>query len=335
MKKRICFFLALALLLSGCSVAAGAEAVSTGAPTESAAPAPETAAPTEPAVDAGLSGTVMELPDELTVSADAPRAVFTVRFPKMDLTGAPAGRRCSLTVSRDGAEVLAVPDLVLLPGVEQRVVIPIPFTRYMPAQTSLTVRLQYGEESLERELPVTLENFSDEIYAARTGDRRPYSISVLHNQNVVIVYGKDDTGAYTMPVKVFVCSTGRWTPSGAYTLGWKAPWRALFGGVYGQYACHITGNILFHSVPYFYRDKGTLETEEYNKLGTTASMGCVRLAVQDVKWIYDNCPTGTMVRIYNTDTLPVEKPEPIHIDPDSPYAGWDPTDPDPENPWNS
>ncbi|MFR5209625.1 MAG: L,D-transpeptidase family protein [Clostridia bacterium] len=28
----------------------------------------------------------------------------------------------------------------------------------------------------------------------------------------------------------------------------------------------------------------------FNKLGEQASQGCVRLAVSDAKWVYDNCP---------------------------------------------
>lgn len=42
-----------------------------------------------------------------------------------------------------------------------------------------------------------------------------------------------------------------------------------------------------------------LELEEFNKLGEQASQGCVRLAVSDAKWVYDNCPTGTNVSIYD------------------------------------
>ena len=73
---------------------------------------------------------------------------------------------------------------------------------------------------------------------------------------------------------------------------------------------------------------------EYNKLGTDASKGCVRLSVRDVKWIYDNCPRGTTVKIYDGN-LPsgVSKPSSIKIDENSPNKGWDPTDPDKKNPW--
>lgn len=166
----------------------------------------------------------------------------------------------------------------------------------------------------------------------------PYYLVVNRAQNLVIVYSRDDAGEYTVPCKAMVCSVGLngKTPTGTFLTSDKYVWRALVGGVYGQYATRITGSILFHSVPYYSRDKGDLEKEEYNKLGDDASLGCVRLCVADAKWIYDNCPSGTKVTIYDGyDAEPLAKPSPIRIDPDDERSGWDPTDPDPENPWRA
>ena len=165
---------------------------------------------------------------------------------------------------------------------------------------------------------------------------KPYYLRVNYGANVVTVYTQDQEGTYSVPVKAMVCSTGRGTPrSGTYKLGGRWRWIRLLGGVYGQYSTHITGNILFHSVPYYHMDNGSLEWEEYNKLGTAASAGCVRMTVRDVKWIFDNCPAGTTVKIYDGN-LPagVTKPTAQKIDGNSPNKGWDPTDPDPANPWN-
>ena len=78
-----------------------------------------------------------------------------------------------------------------------------------------------------------------------------------------------------------------------------------------------------------------MEYLEYNKLGNGASAGCVRLAAIDAKWIYDNISSGTVVKIYDSDELPpgVVKPTAIKIDENDVRRGWDPTDPDPSNPW--
>lgn len=112
----------------------------------------------------------------------------------------------------------------------------------------------------------------------------PYYIKINYTQNVVTIYSKDAQGNYTIPVKAMVCSCGTATPtSGVYTTSDKYKWGVLFGGVCGQYCTRIVKSILFHSVPYLtYGDKGSLEYWEYDKLGTTASAGCIRLTVEDV-----------------------------------------------------
>lgn len=165
----------------------------------------------------------------------------------------------------------------------------------------------------------------------------PYYIKINRKQNCVTVYTSDENGEYTVPYKAMICSTGLYnaTPRGTFHLSTKYLWRELYGKVYGQYATRITGGVLFHSVPYYKKSKSALCTEKYNKLGQQASMGCVRLTVEDAKWIADNCPSGTTVEIYDDDDPgPLGKPEAAHIDTDSPNKGWDPTDPDVENPWH-
>ncbi len=170
----------------------------------------------------------------------------------------------------------------------------------------------------------------------------PYAIAVNTAQNVVTVYKRDSrTGKYTVPYKAFICSTGKQggTRSGTwYTSEKCGHWHALVGNVQGQWATRIHDSILFHSVPYYKADPSTLETEEYNKLGTVASAGCVRMTVADVKWIYDNCPLGTCVTIYNDGSVkePLGKPSfrRITVTSSDPRYSWDPTDPDARNPWH-
>ena len=158
-----------------------------------------------------------------------------------------------------------------------------------------------------------------------------FSIGVNYVANVVNVY------YYGEPLYAFVCSTGSATPrSGTYYTQSKWRWRGLFGNVFGQYATSITGNILFHSVPYYDTYEWALEWWEYDKLGTSASMGCVRLQVCDAKWIFDNCPLGTPVTFYGSeDPGPWGKPQAYKIS-DAPedIRNWDPTDPNPYNAWN-
>lgn len=163
-----------------------------------------------------------------------------------------------------------------------------------------------------------------------------YSINVNLTQNIVTIYELDENGEYTIPYKAFICSVGKnnSTPVGTFSTQNKYDWRALFGNVYGQYATRINGNILFHSVYYSKQDKSTLNTSSYNELGTSVSAGCVRMTVEGAKWIYDNCPLGTKVNIYKSDEPEPIIPEPtLELSLDDSKSGWDPTDPDINNPW--
>ena len=165
---------------------------------------------------------------------------------------------------------------------------------------------------------------------------QPYLVAVNRAMDTVTVYQQDAEGRYTVPVKAFVCSTGSATPAGYYKTLERTRWQYLYDNCWGQYATRIIGHILFHSVPYFTQNPGDLEYEQYNLLGTPASLGCVRLCVEDVKWIYDTCPTGFPCVIYDDSVTPgpMGKPESIQIDPADERRGWDPTDPDPNNPWH-
>ncbi|MBQ4564094.1 MAG: L,D-transpeptidase family protein [Lachnospiraceae bacterium] len=170
------------------------------------------------------------------------------------------------------------------------------------------------------------------------GSGSPYFIKVDRTANCVTIYERGADGSYANAVKYMVCSVGTDgnTPIGVFAISDQYRWRALFGGTYGQYASRITGNILFHSVPYLKEAGNSLAPGAYNQLGTKASQGCVRLTCGDAKWIYDHCPAGTVVEIFDgpTETVP-EKPPSLFLDPESPYRGWDPTDPSADNPWKS
>jgi len=195
------------------------------------------------------------------------------------------------------------------------------------------------EEELEP-ITVQIDDQDNEVKVMQTDKQetqvKEYYIKVNYQMNTVTVYTKDENGEYTVAEKVFICSCGEDTPtSGVYSTSDKYEWRALVGNVYGQYATRIVGSILFHSVPYekMY-DKSSLEYLEYDKLGETASAGCVRLKVSDAKWIYDNCKKGTKVEFYaSSNPGPLGKPEVQKISDKEQVRNWDPTDIDPENPW--
>ena len=163
-----------------------------------------------------------------------------------------------------------------------------------------------------------------------------YAIKINRQENIVTVYSLDEDGYYTVPVKAMCCSVSAngVTPSGLFTTSDKYEWRYLKGGVYGQYAYRIYKGILFHSVPYKAQSNSSLETWEFNKLGTGASLGCIRLCVADAKWIYENCEKGTQVNIFDSDYYgPLGKPQPAYTFSDTENTDWDPTDMTSGNPY--
>ena len=164
-----------------------------------------------------------------------------------------------------------------------------------------------------------------------------YYIKINCLAQLVTVYVSDEDGNYVIPIKKMICSTGTSTPnSGIYSLSDRYEWGSLVGNVYGQYCTRITGPILFHSVPYTKRDNSSLEYWEYDKLGQPVSKGCVRLTVEDAKWIYENCKFGTKVEFYEgeEETNTIKQKIPMKIsDYSEELRGWDPTDPDERNPW--
>ena len=67
--------------------------------------------------------------------------------------------------------------------------------------------------------------------------------------------------------------------------------------VRAQYAFYIQGDIMFHSVLYSSKDSSPTSGSVRN-LGRKASHGCVRLSVENAKWIYQNCPAKTKIVVY-------------------------------------
>lgn len=161
----------------------------------------------------------------------------------------------------------------------------------------------------------------------------PYRIMVNRLQNCITIYTLDENNEYTVPYKAMICSTGgNRTPMGSFKISSKYTFKELFYKSYGQYCSRIYGSILFHSSGNNSLNKNDLNATDFNQLGEGVSHGCIRLTVADAKWIYDNCPSGTVVVVYEDENPgPLGKPESIKVP-----AGtvWDPTDPDPNNPWN-
>jgi hypothetical protein len=124
-------------------------------------------------------------------------------------------------------------------------------------------------------------------------------VDVCHQ--VVIVYSQDDTGAYTVPTRYMLCSTGRDNRTPIGTFGMLA-YRVRFSmfrslGKYGQYWSQIRNRIYFHTILYEERDASTYIEESYALLGQPQTPGCVYLTSPDARWIYYHIAPGTKIEI--------------------------------------
>ncbi len=132
---------------------------------------------------------------------------------------------------------------------------------------------------------------------------KPYVLKVSTADQRVYAYAPDANGEYTELVRTMKCSTGRNsspTPTGTFqdSTGPGARWHYFTKfSCWAQYAFYIQGDIMFHSVLYNSKE-GRVTQSSVNHLGSKASHGCVRLSVEDAKWIWTNCPAKTKVIVY-------------------------------------
>lgn len=107
-----------------------------------------------------------------------------------------------------------------------------------------------------------------------------------------IYYGHH--GAWT-PVKEWICSPGAPatpTVTGEFTVTGKG--YSFGNGFTCYYYTQFYGDYLYHSVLYYQNSFRVMD----GRLGMHLSHGCVRLDIDNAKWIYDNIPYGTKVVIW-------------------------------------
>lgn len=129
-----------------------------------------------------------------------------------------------------------------------------------------------------------------------------YLILVSRSQHRVSIY-KGSKNNWKR-VKSFLCGDGKAstpTITGVFHTGTTAGRYAKAryfdsGSSRCWYATRITGGYLFHSV--LYTQSSSPTTVKDGRVGMGVSHGCIRLKLQNAKWIYDNIPRTTTVVIY-------------------------------------
>lgn len=152
--------------------------------------------------------------------------------------------------------------------------------------------------------------------ALKNTDPEKYYILLDLKNQIVTVYEKDEAGDYTRIVRRMLCTTGRTevdatdpedvatpTPRGIWKVGGRERFGkfASFSGEYARYWTQIVGGIYFHSIMFSKRDVNSLKQSPYKSLGNNISHGCVRLYVEDAKWLYYYACPGTVVHVSTTE----------------------------------
>lgn len=148
---------------------------------------------------------------------------------------------------------------------------------------------------------------AEEVEAAQPENTEiKYSIDVDIINQIVTVYHAGLEQNEENIVRQMICSTGygNSTPRGTFEMCppkyevERQEWYYFTEyEVWAKYASRIQGNYLFHSILYPNKKSGPTWASS-SALGSKASHGCVRLRVDDAKWVAENCPPGTMVYIH-------------------------------------
>ena len=150
----------------------------------------------------------------------------------------------------------------------------------------------------------------------KNDDPEKYYILLDLKNQIVTVFEKDENGEYTKVVRRFLCSSGRTdvdeadpedeatpTPRGIWKIGGRERFGkfANFGGEYARYWVQIVGSIYFHSLLFGERSVDSLKRKPYSDMGSKVSHGCVRLYVEDARWLYYYACPGTTIEISATE----------------------------------
>lgn len=150
----------------------------------------------------------------------------------------------------------------------------------------------YYVETLDYDSGNNVRGYIPKVMVKTVMPTGPYNIYVNKSNQRVYIFNEQAT------VKEFICSTGKDetpTPSGRFLTGSKGPFFYASDSSICYYWTRINNNYLFHSA--IYDLNGYPIQSEYDKLGSKASHGCIRLPIDDAKWIQDNIPYGTLVTI--------------------------------------
>ena len=163
-------------------------------------------------------------------------------------------------------------------------------------------------------------------------DSNDYYIEINQKQNACIIYRYSKDKKTKNPYKVFSCSVGKNVKQGKYKTSETYTWLDI-NGSWHKYNTRFGENAWIQSAEYRDKYSYTLKKSSYNAIGSRQRDGkCIFLTAEDAAWIFSTCKAKTEISIIKgkkTDKLPLQFKERVKAEK---YCGWDPTDPDTDNP---
>lgn len=195
--------------------------------------------------------------------------------------------------------------------------------------------LMFGYSKINKDASKTSgmgNNAIEETKAADAGSD-DYYLEVNMKKNALIVYQYSSDKKSKKPYKVFRCSIGEDVKKGKYKLTNNYSW-VNSNGYWHKYNSQFDTSAWIQSAGYKDRYDDTLKKSSYNAIGDNQKAGsCILLYAGDAQWIYEKCKRKTELNIIKgnkKDNLPLQFAEYIGT---KKYCGWDPTDPDANNPY--
>ncbi|MGN0435181.1 MAG: L,D-transpeptidase family protein [Wujia sp.] len=134
----------------------------------------------------------------------------------------------------------------------------------------------------------------DTIYKVRNESSPTNFLMTVDAKNHAVFIFQGGKGNW-YPIRVMTCSTGLdITPTKLGHFSVKAKGYSFGEGFTCYYYTQYSGPYLFHSITYY---QDTFRPQDPT-LGTGRSHGCIRLSLENAKWIYDYVPRGTTVWAY-------------------------------------
>lgn len=161
-----------------------------------------------------------------------------------------------------------------------------------------------------------------------------YYIEVNIKKSAMIVYQYSSDKKTKKPYKIFKCSVGSDLKKGEYKTSESYSWIDV-NGSWHRYNTQIGTKAWIQSAGYKDKYANALKKSSYKAIGDKESSGsCIMLYAKDAQWVSTKCKSGTVVNVVKgktSDQLPLNFEQTVNP---YKYCGWDPTDPDKDNPYH-